>query len=76
MKGPFVAKIPAKMEDMARARRLGYRNPVEALAEKFHMDEGLLKALNPGKPFDKAGTAIVVANVKNDKPGAKAASSS
>ena len=72
VKGPFVPKIPAKMEDMASLERLGYRNEVEALAEKFHMDEGLLKALNPGKPFGRAGTAILVANVKNDKPGAKA----
>ena len=72
VKGPFVPKIPAKMEDMAALDRLGYRNEVEALAEKFHMDEGLLKSLNPGKPFGKAGTAILVANVKNDKPGAKA----
>jgi len=73
VKGPFVPRIPAKMEDMASLDRLGYRNEVEALAEKFHMDEGLLKALNPGKAFGRAGTAILVANVKNDKPGAKAA---
>src|SRR5829696_8707290 len=72
VKGPFVPKIPARMEDMATLDRLGYRDEVEALAEKFHMDEGLLKAFNPGKPFGKAGTAILVANVKNDKPGAKA----
>jgi lipoprotein-anchoring transpeptidase ErfK/SrfK len=72
LKGPFVAKIPSKMEEMAKLDRLAYRSPLEALAERFHMDEGLLKALNPGKPFDKAGTTIVVANVKDDKPGEKA----
>jgi len=33
------------------------------LAEKFHMDEDLLKGLNPGKRFDEAGASIVVANV-------------
>ena len=27
------------------------------------MDLDLLKALNPGKSFDRAGTSIVVANV-------------
>jgi lipoprotein-anchoring transpeptidase ErfK/SrfK len=59
------------MEDMAKLDRLGYTTPVEELAEKFHMDEGLLKALNPGKAFDKAGTTILVANVKNEKPGEK-----
>jgi lipoprotein-anchoring transpeptidase ErfK/SrfK len=71
LKGPFVEKIPSKMEDMAKLDRLGYTTPVEELAEKFHMDEGLLKALNPGKAFDKAGTTILVANIKNEKPGEK-----
>jgi lipoprotein-anchoring transpeptidase ErfK/SrfK len=72
LKGPFVPKIPAKMEDMAKLDHLAHRNPLEALAEKFHMDEGLLKALNPGKPLDKAGTAIVVASLKDDKTREKA----
>jgi len=72
VKGPFVAKIPAKMEDMTKLDRLAYKGPLEALAEKFHMDEGLLKALNPGKPFDEPGTTIVVANVKDEKSGDKA----
>ncbi|MEE1657756.1 L,D-transpeptidase [Microvirga sp. CF3062] len=62
VKGPFV-KIPDKLEDQAKLDRLGYSNPEELLAEKFHMDVDLLKALNPDKPFDKAGTAIVVANI-------------
>jgi lipoprotein-anchoring transpeptidase ErfK/SrfK len=67
VKGPFV-EIPDEMEDQAKLERLGYSSPVELLAEKFHMDTDLLKALNPDKPFGKAGTIIVVANV-----GAKAA---
>src|SRR3954471_24529589 len=71
LKGPFVEKIPRKMEDMAKLDRLGYTSPVEELAEKFHMDESLLKALNPGKDFEKAGTTILVANARNDKPGEK-----
>jgi lipoprotein-anchoring transpeptidase ErfK/SrfK len=62
VKGPFV-KIPDKMEEQAKLDRLGYSSPEELLAEKFHMDVDLLKALNPDRPFDKAGTAIVVANV-------------
>src|SRR5690606_2157482 len=32
-------------------------------AEKFHMGEALLTALNPGADFAKAGTVIVVAAV-------------
>jgi lipoprotein-anchoring transpeptidase ErfK/SrfK len=71
LKGPFVKKIPSKMEDMATLDRLGYTSPVEELAETFHMDESLLRALNPGKDFEKPGTTILVANVKNEKPGEK-----
>ena len=71
VKGPFVAKIPSKMEDMQDLERLAYRTPLEALAEKFHMSETLMKALNPGRKFDK-GETIVVANVKSEKPGSKA----
>jgi lipoprotein-anchoring transpeptidase ErfK/SrfK len=62
VKGPFV-KIPDKLEEQASLDRLGYSSPEELLAEKFHMDVDLLKALNPDKPFDKAGMVIVVANV-------------
>jgi len=65
VKGPFLKKVPAKMEDMKDLDRLGYKSPLEALAEKFHMSEDLLKALNPGKSFDKPGQSIVVANVSN-----------
>jgi lipoprotein-anchoring transpeptidase ErfK/SrfK len=62
VKGPFT-KIPDRMEDQADLDRLGYSGPEELLAEKFHMDRDLLKALNPGKRFDEAGASIVVANV-------------
>lgn len=62
VKGPFV-EIPDGLEDQARLDRLGYASPEELLAEKFHMDVDLLKALNPGKAFDKAGTTILVAHV-------------
>jgi lipoprotein-anchoring transpeptidase ErfK/SrfK len=65
VKGPFLEKLPAKMEDMKDLKALGYTSAREALAEKFHMSEDLLAALNPGKTFDKAGEAIFVANVLN-----------
>ena len=44
------------------------------LAERFHMDQSLLRALNPGKALSQADTVIVVANVrgnsgKNSKAG-------
>ncbi|WP_374471494.1 L,D-transpeptidase [Phenylobacterium sp.] len=60
-KGPFVEKIPKDYRDMARLERLAYTSPRELLAEKFHMDETLLAALNPGADFGRAGTTIVVA---------------
>ena len=65
VKGPFLEKLPAKMEDMKDLKALNYTGPREAIAEKFHMSEGLLAALNPGKKFDRAGEIILVANVLN-----------
>lgn len=64
VKGPFVPDIPDSFEKKAALERLSYTGPVELLAEKFHMDEDLLEQLNPGKALDRAGTSIVVANLK------------
>ena len=63
VKGPFLKKLPAKMEDLKDLESLDYTSPREALAEKFHMSEALLAALNPGKKFDEAGQTIAVMNV-------------
>ena len=68
VKGPFLEKLPAKMEDMKSLKALSYTSPREAIAEKFHMSEALLAALNPGKKFDRAGETIFVANVLNKPP--------
>ena len=62
-KGPFLKRLPGKMEDMRHLNALGYTSPREAIAEKFHMSEGLLEALNPKKKFDQAGEILLVANV-------------
>jgi lipoprotein-anchoring transpeptidase ErfK/SrfK len=62
-KGPFVAEIPDSYEKKAELKRLDYTGPLELLAERFHMDEDLLRQLNRGKSFDQAGIAITVANV-------------
>ncbi len=64
-KGPFLKKLPAKMEDMKGLKALDFTSLREAIAEKFHMSEGLLTALNPGKKLDRAGEKILVANVAN-----------
>ncbi|EJL36004.1 hypothetical protein PMI01_01136 [Caulobacter sp. AP07] len=60
--GPFVADLPKDdYEAMAGLPALSYGSPLEALAERFHMDEPLLQALNPGVDFGQAGATIVVA---------------
>ena len=65
VRGPFVAKIPSKMEKMKDLPSLAYTSAKEALAEKFRMSPELLSALNPGEKFDIAGHTIVVANIPN-----------
>jgi lipoprotein-anchoring transpeptidase ErfK/SrfK len=64
VKGPFIGSLPTDYDDMARLRRLSYVSPRELLAEKFHMDEDLLLALNPDATFDHAKSRIIVANVQ------------
>lgn len=63
VKGPFLKELPARLDDMKSLKALSYTSPLEGLAEKFHMSADLLRTLNPGKAFDKAGETIVVANV-------------
>lgn len=54
-------------ETMKALDCLCYHRLTEALAEKFHMDEELLKALNPYADFSKVGTEIIVADT-GDRP--------
>ena len=68
VKGPFLKKLPAKIEAMKDLKTLACTTPREAIAEKFHMSEALLSTLNPGKKFDRAGDVIVVANLLG-RPG-------
>ena len=62
--GPFDKRIPRGLEQASKLQGLSYKDPVEALSEKFHMSEQLLRALNPGVNFDRAGQTIAVANVE------------
>ncbi|MDB5458864.1 MAG: hypothetical protein JWO72_605, partial [Caulobacteraceae bacterium] len=59
--GPFIGDPPKDYEAMSKLPALSYSSPEQALAEKFHMDPRLLKALNPGADFGQAGATIVVA---------------
>lgn len=63
--GPFVGKLPKDLTALSKVKHLGYRNANEALAERFHMHEDLLRTLNPEEPA--VGREIVVAAV--DAPG-------
>lgn len=57
--GPFV-DVPGDMEGQSTLESLGFESPAEALAEKFHMAQSFLEALNPRADFGKAGTTITV----------------
>jgi len=60
--GPFTPNLPKDdYEALAKLPALAYGTPLEGLAEKFHMDEPLLQALNPGVDFSQAGVTIIVA---------------
>jgi len=71
--GPFLHKLPAKMEDMKDIPKLSYTSAREGLAEKFHMSEDLLSALNPGRHFDRAEETIAVIDTGADQSPEKAA---
>ncbi|UVK40356.1 L,D-transpeptidase family protein [Mesorhizobium sp. AR10] len=60
--GPYVASIPEDYSQKAQLDRMAYTSVTEALAERFHMDENYLKALNPEANFNRPGTIIKVAN--------------
>jgi lipoprotein-anchoring transpeptidase ErfK/SrfK len=68
IKGPYLEKLPVKMEDMRSLKALSYTGPKEALSERFHMGQDLLAELNPGSKFDHAGDKIHVVNLSQDKP--------
>lgn len=60
--GRYVKEIPHDYAAMAKMKWLGFRGPAEMLAERFHMDEDLLKTLNPKADFSKVGTKLLVAD--------------
>jgi lipoprotein-anchoring transpeptidase ErfK/SrfK len=68
---PFVERIPSDWREMAEMEWLGYTGPEEMLAERFHMEIGALRELNPDADFDVADTIIVVAAVRDSAPAAE-----
>ncbi len=67
--GPYVASIPEDYSLKAQLPSLAYTSTVEMLAEKFHMDENYLRALNPGVDFTIPGTIIKVVEPGKPKTG-------
>jgi lipoprotein-anchoring transpeptidase ErfK/SrfK len=61
--GPFTP-VPEDMMEKAALPALGYGSALEKLAETFHASPTLLKKLNPGASFDRAGATILVPAVK------------
>jgi len=58
--GPWTPNVGEDFVKMAALPSLGYTSELQMLAERFHMDQGLLTALNPGVDLAKPGIPIVV----------------
>lgn len=56
----LVAEIPEDYSEQAKMAQLGYTSVAEKLAERFHMDIDLLKALNQTSEFSVGDTVSVV----------------
>ncbi|MEO0547315.1 MAG: L,D-transpeptidase [Pseudomonadota bacterium] len=57
--GPFVSRIPIDYARKAQMKSMAFTSVVEKLAEKFHVTEAALKALNPAAAF-RTGETIQV----------------
>jgi lipoprotein-anchoring transpeptidase ErfK/SrfK len=75
-----VGTLPASPKEQAKLKALLYRDPADAIGEKFHCDIHFLEQLNPGKTKSiKPGDQLRVPNVqpfelgqvKDIKPGSE-----
>jgi lipoprotein-anchoring transpeptidase ErfK/SrfK len=57
----IVPSLPEDYSELAEMEWLGYARVSEMLAERFHMDEDFLVALNPGASFAEGETITVAA---------------
>ena len=64
----IVPPLPKDYGEMAKLSRLGYTSVAEELAERFHMDQKYLEALNPAATFT-AGETIYGAITGADRKG-------
>lgn len=56
-----ITEIPAQVEDKTKLEGMYYESLIEGLAEKFHMSESYLQALNANVSFE-AGATLTVYN--------------
>ena len=63
--GPYLGTVPTDLAQQGEAPHMGYANVVEALAERFHVTEALLRAMNPGADFTRVGQKLLVPAVDN-----------
>ena len=62
LRGPFTDPIPKDPAEQAKLPALGYRNPLEALAERFHTTPATLIALNSADTQMVVGAKVVLPN--------------
>jgi lipoprotein-anchoring transpeptidase ErfK/SrfK len=66
--GPFADAVePGDYVAMSKRPDMTWTSPLEALAERAHMDEALVQQLNPGKDLTRAGTTLLVVAVGHSK---------
>jgi lipoprotein-anchoring transpeptidase ErfK/SrfK len=58
--GPFIGRLPSDFYAQSKLGRMGYTTPEQELAQRFHMSQQLLEAMNPSADFSKAGTQLTV----------------
>lgn len=61
--GPYTNPIPKEYADQAKLTTIGYRSPLEKLAEMFHTTPATLVALNSRETMLRPGTRVVFPNV-------------
>jgi lipoprotein-anchoring transpeptidase ErfK/SrfK len=65
--GPFTP-IPEDVYEKEKLDCLCYENPLEALAERFHTTQDLLKLLNPNLTTElREGASLLVPNVREER---------
>jgi lipoprotein-anchoring transpeptidase ErfK/SrfK len=73
VRGPYLDKVPNKLDHMKGLRAMSYGGPRERIAERFHMSERLLSQLNQGSRFDRTGEKVFVVQLADQCTRAKAA---